>query len=202
MISSALCLFVRTVVYVHPPLQAETSGWAVQVSKASPSVANVTSVFCPDGTSVLGVGPSSVPVDRWTSTRTEHSVLAVVFSTVPTKEFDAASNFRTSLAPLRTTSHVSPRPMYTPDSSPSSPSSPCSPSPPSPPSPCSPPRSDRACSPSPSDLETLVLDCLTKDPEDRIQSAEEFVARLDLIEFKETWSQERAERWWSEAAAD
>jgi hypothetical protein len=64
------------------------------------------------------------------------------------------------------------------------------------------PPSERCDFEIPPDLETLVLDCLTKNPEDRIQSAEEFVARLDLIEFKESWSQERAERWWSEAAAD
>ncbi len=64
------------------------------------------------------------------------------------------------------------------------------------------PPSERCDFEIPPDLETLVLDCLTKDPEDRIQSAEEFVARLDLIEFKETWSQERAESWWSEAASD
>ena len=64
------------------------------------------------------------------------------------------------------------------------------------------PPSERCDFEIPPDLETLVLDCLTKDLEDRIQGAEEFVARLDLIEFRESWSQERAESWWSEAASD
>jgi serine/threonine-protein kinase len=61
------------------------------------------------------------------------------------------------------------------------------------------PLSQRCDSEIPADLETLVLDCLTKEPEYRIQSAEEIVRRLEAIEFRESWSQVRAEGWWSEA---
>jgi serine/threonine-protein kinase len=64
------------------------------------------------------------------------------------------------------------------------------------------PPSQRCDAEIPAGLETLVLDCLTKDPEDRIQSAEEIVSRLDRIEFRGSWSQERAESWWTEAAAN
>lgn len=53
----------------------------------------------------------------------------------------------------------------------------------------------------PTGLETLVLDCLTKDPEDRVQSAEEIVARLGRIELAEPWSPERAKSWWSKGRA-
>jgi serine/threonine-protein kinase len=64
------------------------------------------------------------------------------------------------------------------------------------------PPSQRCGAEIPPGLETIVLDCLTKHPEDRIQSAQEIVARLDLIELRESWSQERAENWWSGAAAN
>jgi serine/threonine-protein kinase len=63
------------------------------------------------------------------------------------------------------------------------------------------PPSQRCDAEIPAGLEALVLDCLTKDPEGRIQSAEEIVARLGRIELGEPWSPERAESWWGEAAA-
>jgi len=50
----------------------------------------------------------------------------------------------------------------------------------------------------PVELERLVLDCLVKDPDKRVQSAEEFVERLTKVELARPWSQERAEIWWSE----
>jgi len=49
----------------------------------------------------------------------------------------------------------------------------------------------------PADLEAIVLDCLKKDPEDRIQSAEEIVIRLDQVELRDIWSPKRAENWWA-----
>jgi serine/threonine-protein kinase len=53
----------------------------------------------------------------------------------------------------------------------------------------------------PLELEALVLNCLAKDPGQRIQSVQEIVARLDRIEIREPWTQERAKGWWSEVAA-
>ena len=49
-------------------------------------------------------------------------------------------------------------------------------------------------------LETLVLDCLVKDPENRIQGAGEIVTRLTGMEFEDPWTQDRAERWWTAVA--
>jgi len=50
----------------------------------------------------------------------------------------------------------------------------------------------------PADLERVVLDCLVKDPQSRVQSAEEVAERLTRIEPARPWSQERAEIWWTE----
>jgi serine/threonine-protein kinase len=61
------------------------------------------------------------------------------------------------------------------------------------------PPSQRGAAEIPLGLETLVLDCLTKNPQDRIQSAEDIVTRLAQIEFTEPWSSKRAESWWIEA---
>jgi hypothetical protein len=51
----------------------------------------------------------------------------------------------------------------------------------------------------PAGLEAIVLDCLKKDPDDRIQSAEDIVTRLDQVELREHWSAKRAELWWDSA---
>jgi serine/threonine-protein kinase len=48
----------------------------------------------------------------------------------------------------------------------------------------------------PASLEAIVLDCLVKNPADRIQSAEEIVNRLARVEFVESWTPQRAESWW------
>ena len=61
------------------------------------------------------------------------------------------------------------------------------------------PPSQRCDATIPADLESLILDCLEKDPDDRIRSVEEIAARLDRVPLADTWSQERAERWWVEA---
>ena len=67
------------------------------------------------------VGPSSIPFERWTSTLTLLSVAFVVFSTVPVEALVAESYDRTKRAPARTSSKVSPRANWVPDSSPPSP---------------------------------------------------------------------------------
>jgi serine/threonine-protein kinase len=48
----------------------------------------------------------------------------------------------------------------------------------------------------PADIESLVLECLAKDPNNRVQSAEELVERLGRIELREPWTQGRAKSWW------
>jgi serine/threonine-protein kinase len=58
------------------------------------------------------------------------------------------------------------------------------------------PPSQRTDAEIPAGLEAIVLDCLVKDPADRIQSAEEIVKRLAQVEFVESWTPQRAESWW------
>ena len=50
--------------------------------------------------------------------------------------------------------------------------------------------------PVPTDLDDLVLACLSKDPADRPRSAETLAARLTEIEFARPWTTERAGEWW------
>ncbi|MFC1639541.1 serine/threonine-protein kinase [Gemmatimonadota bacterium] len=60
------------------------------------------------------------------------------------------------------------------------------------------PPSQRAGAKIPVSLDALVLDCLKKDPADRVQNADEIVERLRTVEFGDQWTQERAENWWAE----
>lgn len=48
----------------------------------------------------------------------------------------------------------------------------------------------------PTDLENLVLRCLAKSADDRPQSAGELLRQVDSICLTETWTQDRADRWW------
>ena len=50
--------------------------------------------------------------------------------------------------------------------------------------------------PIPAALETVVLDCLAKDPADRPASAGELSTRLAAAVDCGTWTQERARLWW------
>ena len=60
------------------------------------------------------------------------------------------------------------------------------------------PPSERSGAKIPVSLDALVLDCLKKDPADRVQSADEIVGRLRTGESGDPWTQERAENWWAE----
>ncbi len=55
-------------------------------------------------------------------------------------------------------------------------------------------RSGRAM---PDGLDDLVLDCLAKEPDDRVPSADVLAHRLDEIALVEPWSREDARSWWA-----
>jgi serine/threonine-protein kinase len=48
----------------------------------------------------------------------------------------------------------------------------------------------------PRDLEIIVMQCLSKDPNDRFQTAEEMELALRAIHFDEPWTQQKAREWW------
>jgi tRNA A-37 threonylcarbamoyl transferase component Bud32/uncharacterized protein (DUF486 family) len=54
----------------------------------------------------------------------------------------------------------------------------------------------------PPSLDAIVMSCLEKEPQDRIPSAAELIARLDGVEFERPWTNERAEQWWNEHGGD
>jgi eukaryotic-like serine/threonine-protein kinase len=58
------------------------------------------------------------------------------------------------------------------------------------------PPSHRSETPIPPELETLILRCLAKRPDDRPQSALELSRSLASIDGVPEWTQESAERWW------
>ncbi len=49
----------------------------------------------------------------------------------------------------------------------------------------------------PAELETIVMACLAKAPEDRPQSAADLSDLLRAVPLRQPWTQARAERWWS-----
>jgi eukaryotic-like serine/threonine-protein kinase len=56
--------------------------------------------------------------------------------------------------------------------------------------------SERSELPIPPALDRVVLDCLSKNPKDRPQSAKELSRRLADIAGSEPWTEERAREWW------
>jgi serine/threonine protein kinase len=58
------------------------------------------------------------------------------------------------------------------------------------------PPSERSELPIPPALDRVVLDCLSKNPNDRPQSAKELSRRLAEIAGSEPWTEERARAWW------
>jgi serine/threonine-protein kinase len=49
----------------------------------------------------------------------------------------------------------------------------------------------------PTELETIVLRCLEKWPDDRFQTAEQLESALLEVPFEEPWDRRRAREWWS-----
>ena len=58
------------------------------------------------------------------------------------------------------------------------------------------PPSERSEMPIPPALDRVVMDCLSKNPKDRPQSAKELSRRLAEIAGSEPWTDERAREWW------
>jgi serine/threonine-protein kinase len=58
------------------------------------------------------------------------------------------------------------------------------------------PASEHAAQDIPASLDQVILDCLEKDPSDRIESAEELDARLAALQESIPWPAARAEAWW------
>ena len=49
----------------------------------------------------------------------------------------------------------------------------------------------------PIELESIVLKCLEKWPEERYQTVEELDAALRSVPLEETWNRDRAQEWWA-----
>jgi serine/threonine-protein kinase len=58
------------------------------------------------------------------------------------------------------------------------------------------PPSTHTRQPVPASLDAAVLACLEKNPNERVQTAEELVALLDQVQLADEWTQERAAQWW------
>jgi DNA-binding NtrC family response regulator len=54
----------------------------------------------------------------------------------------------------------------------------------------------------PAGMDALVLDCLSRDPSLRPQTAEDLADRLDALPCEREWNQRRAREWWEHHAAD
>jgi len=59
------------------------------------------------------------------------------------------------------------------------------------------PISARTDIPIPADLERVIMTCLSKDPDDRPQSAEALRLQLDECSMGDAWSETRAAEWWN-----
>jgi serine/threonine-protein kinase len=52
----------------------------------------------------------------------------------------------------------------------------------------------------PSDLEQIVMRCLSKRPEERFQTIEDLADALDQCQDRDVWNRDLAEKWWSSVA--
>jgi serine/threonine protein kinase len=64
------------------------------------------------------------------------------------------------------------------------------------------PPSERSSVLLPEQLESLILQCLEKEPDQRPASARELQARLRAIPLQSPWTRERAEQWWIQHAPE
>ena len=48
----------------------------------------------------------------------------------------------------------------------------------------------------PAELESIVMACLEKEPEDRPQTAADLAMRLDAVHLTSHWTGDRAADWW------
>jgi serine/threonine-protein kinase len=60
------------------------------------------------------------------------------------------------------------------------------------------PPSEYALAPLPEELDKIVLDCLAKDPDDRVPSIDVLANRLRQIEWSQQWTEDMALTWWQE----
>ncbi len=58
------------------------------------------------------------------------------------------------------------------------------------------PPSQRSPLPIPPELDAILMQCLSKAPEDRIPTAQELSRRLAAVPLEAPWTEEDAERWW------
>jgi len=60
------------------------------------------------------------------------------------------------------------------------------------------PPSEYTLAPLPEELDQIVLDCLAKDPDDRVPSIEILANRLHQLQWSQQWTDEMALAWWQE----
>jgi len=58
------------------------------------------------------------------------------------------------------------------------------------------PPSSHTEQPIPVSLDAVVMSCLEKKPQERVQTAEDLIAQLDRVQLEERWTHERAGNWW------
>jgi serine/threonine-protein kinase len=61
-----------------------------------------------------------------------------------------------------------------------------------------PPPSSRALYPIPPQLDSVILECLAKEPERRPRNARVLLGKLAAVPLAEPWTDERAREWWAE----
>ena len=59
------------------------------------------------------------------------------------------------------------------------------------------PPSERSGRDIPQDVDQLVLDCLVKDPDARVPSADALAARVEMLRSENPWTEDEAREWWA-----